>query len=486
MPLEGSSETNGLDPSIWKITSVAVLGSFLSQLDATVVNVSLSSLASELHSSLATIQWVTSGYLLALTLMLPLNGWLVDRIGAKALYLWCFSAFTLSSALCGLAWSANSLIGFRVLQGMSGGLLAPMAQMMMARAAPGKHMARVIGYAAVPILIAPILGPVIAGAILQYASWRWLFFVNLPVGVLAVVLAVLFLPGDREETRPRHLDLLGLALLSPGLVLFLYGSDHMGERMGLVTLIVSIILLATFFRTATNKGGDALIDLRLFKGKVFSASVITQFMANGIAFSGQMLIPIYLIRACGRSPSAAGWLLAPLGLGMMCCYPLMGTLTERFGIRKVSAGGAFLAFAGTLPFLYLASHGLVPAVLASALFIRGVGLSAVGVPSISAAYASVKRQDLPMATTALNIVQRLGGPTLTTLCATFLGWRLGSVHTDEARMLSSMSGAFTAGFLLLCALHAFLFIAAMRLPLSVEEKMEQHLEAPERLESIAE
>ena len=211
-----SSESDRLDPAIWKISSVAVLGSFLSQLDATVVNVSLAPLAAELHSSLSTIQWVTSGYLLALTLMLPLNGWLVDRIGAKALYLWCFSAFTLSSALCAFSWSADSLIGFRVLQGMSGGLLAPMAQMMMARHA-GKHMVRVMGYAAVPILFAPILGPVIAGAILQYASWRWLFLINLPVGVLAVVLAVVILPKDHEELRPRDLDLVGLALLSPGL-----------------------------------------------------------------------------------------------------------------------------------------------------------------------------------------------------------------------------------------------------------------------------
>ena len=218
------TDTARLDPLVWKITSVAVLGSFLAQLDATVVNVSLSSLAVDLHSSLATIQWVTSGYLLALALMLPLNGWLVERIGAKSVYLWCFSVFTLSSALCGLAWSTNSLIAFRILQGMSGGLMAPMAQMMMARVA-GKHMARIIGYAAVPVMLGPILGPVIAGAILQHASWRWLFLVNLPVGVLAIVLAVLFLPNDREETRSRELDLAGFALLSPGLVLFLYGSS---------------------------------------------------------------------------------------------------------------------------------------------------------------------------------------------------------------------------------------------------------------------
>src|ERR1700678_3384884 len=461
-----SAESGGLDPLVWKITAVAVLGSFLAQLDATIVNVSLSSLAVDLHSSLTAIQWVTSGYLLALALMLPLNGWLVERIGAKSLYLWCFSAFTLSSALCGLAWSANSLIGFRILQGMSGGLMAPLTQLMMARAA-GKHMARLMGYAAVPILMGPIFGPVLAGAILQHASWRWLFLVNVPVGVLAIVLAVLFLPNDREETRSRELDLPGFALLSPGLVLFLYGSDHLVERIGLPALLVSIVLLAAFFRMAIRKGDKALIDLQLFKRKTFSTSATTQFMTNGISFAGQMLIPIYLIRACGKSPSATGWLLAPLGVGMICSYPWIGALTQRFGIRKVSAGGAFLAFAATLAFIWLASHGLVPTVLACALFVRGIGLSAVGIPSISAAYASVRTQDLPMATTSLNIVQRLGGPTLTTLCATFLGWRLSAAPGPAVA-----SEAFAEAFGLLCVLHLLLFLATLRLPWLVPDATE--------------
>src|ERR1700733_13959424 len=186
----GGDDADRLGPGIWKIIAVAVAGAFMPLLSTTMVNVSLLNLAAELHASLSTIQWVTSGYLLALALMLPLNGWLVERIGAKALYLWCFSAFTLSSALCGIAWSANALIAFRILQGLSGGLMAPMTQMMIARAA-GKHMARVIGYAAVPVMLGPLLGPVIAGAILQHASWRWLFLINLPVGALAIVLAIL-------------------------------------------------------------------------------------------------------------------------------------------------------------------------------------------------------------------------------------------------------------------------------------------------------
>jgi EmrB/QacA subfamily drug resistance transporter len=464
MPLPVAlSETGRLPSSVLKISAVAVLGSLLSQLDATVVNVSLPSLAAELNASLATIQWVTSGYLLALALTLPLSGWLVDRIGAKALYLWSFSAFTFASALCGVAWSANSLIAFRILQGMTGGLLAPMAQMMIARAA-GKQLARVAGYAALPVLLGPILGPVIAGAILQHASWRWLFFVNLPVGALALLLATVFLPDDRRQGKRRPLDFAGLAMLSPGLVLILYGSDRVNHRLGIAALATGLALLACFVRTATRKGPDALIDLQLFKGRVFPISALTQFLSNGIVFAGQMLMPFYLIGACGRSPSATGLMLAPLGLGMACSLPSLGALTRRFGLRNVSAGGALLALLGTLPFLYLAGHGLVLALLTIALFCRGVGLGAVGIPSLTAAYVSVRKQDLPMATTSFNIVQRLGGPTLTTLCATFLAWRL-----NVADGSGNLFGAFVGAFALLCALHALLFVSALRLPASVDK-----------------
>ncbi len=452
------AEEGRLDPRVWKISAVALFGALLAQLDATIVNVSLSSLAADLHTSFSTIQWVTSGYLLALTLVLPLNGWLVGRLGAKALYLWCFSAFTLSSALCGLAWSAPSLIVFRLLQGVSGGLLAPMTQMMIARAA-GRHMARVAGYMALPVLLAPVLGPVIAGAILQYASWRWLFLVNLPVGAVALTLTVLFLPADRGETARRSLDWLGLALLSPGLAMFLYGAEQIGHTAGRAFLALGAVAIAAFLWTARRKGDDALIDLGLFKGKVFPAVSITQFLSNGGMFAGQMLIPAFLIQACGRSPAEMGWMLAPLGLGMMVTQPMMGTLTNRFGIRRVAAGGALLALLATTLLLLLALLGLHLFVLIPALFLRGMGMSGVGLPSLTAAYASVRRAQLPMATTSLNIVQRLGGPAMTTLCASLLAWRLGA----------AAPAAYAWAFLFLCALHAATLLATLRLPLRVGE-----------------
>jgi EmrB/QacA subfamily drug resistance transporter len=394
--------------------------------------------------------------------MLPLNGWLVERIGTKRLYLICFSSFTLSSVLCALSWSADSLIGFRILQGISGGLMAPLTQLMIARAA-GKHMVRVMGYVAVPVLLGPIVGPVVAGAILQHASWRWLFLINLPIGVLAIVLASVFLPSHDNGTRSqRRFDLVGFLTLSPGLVLFLYGSDHMNKRGGLVLLLLSVVLLATFFRKALKDGPRALIDLQIFRGEVFSASALTQFTVNGLSFAGQMLIPLYLILDVGMSPSATGWRMAPMGLGMVFTYPWVARLTQRFGIRGTSLRGALIAFLGTLPFLYLSAKHFSLGVLAVTLFVRGMGMSAVGIPSISAAYASVRKEELPMATTSLNIVQRLGGPTLTTVCATFLGWRMAFVHSADT------SSAFTTSFALLCGFHSVLILAARRLPLSLE------------------
>jgi EmrB/QacA subfamily drug resistance transporter len=450
-------DAQALHPSVWKSAAIAVLGSLLAQLDATIVNVSLSSLALDLHSSLSTIQWVTSGYLLALTFVLPLNGWLIDRIGTRHLYLWCFALFTTSSALCGLAWSAQSLIGFRILQGVSGGLLAPMAQLLMKRAA-GNQFTRVAGYAALPVLLGPLLGPVIAGAILHYASWRWLFLVNLPIGLLALVLAMFFLPDDKAERRPRELDWLGLFLLSPGLALVLFGTERIGGRTGRVALVAGALLFVAFLLVEKHKAERALIELRQFRRKVFAVAAVTQFLSNGVMFAGQMLIPLYLIQACGRSPAVMGWMLAPLGLGMMVTFPSLGFLTARFGARAVAAGGAALALGATLVLAWLASHGLEPFVLAPALFVRGMGLGAVGLPAISVAYASVERHDLPMAATTLNIVQRLGGPTLTTLCAVFLGWML-QVHAGDAS-----SSAWALAFLLLAALHALTLLATVGLP----------------------
>jgi EmrB/QacA subfamily drug resistance transporter len=434
----------------------------MTQLDSTVVNLSLATIRQALNSSIATAQWIVSGYLLALALMLPLNGWLVDRLGAKRLYLGCFSAFTLGSLLCGAARTMDELIWARVIQGMAGGLMAPMAQMMIARFA-GRHMARVMGYTVVPVLIAPILGPVMAGAILKYAAWPWLFYLNLPIGILGIGLAAFRLPRDQASVEKRAFDLAGFLTISPGLACLLYGLQHVSNREGVALLLAGSILLGAFVRHAMRKGNAALIDLRLFENRIFSTAAATQFLCNGMFYARQFLVPLYLISGCALSAPRAGWMMAAMGLGMMCSFPFMGFLTERFGCRAVSAGGALLALLAMVPFLWMIRTEFSPVWTVMSLFLAGAGQGTISIPSVSAAYASVARDRLAVATTAINIVQRVGGPIATTAIAI-------AMSVSAPHFPATGPRAFLVAFVLLSGLHLLVLGSASRLPVRIHQK----------------
>lgn len=440
---------------IWKIVTVVFFGPFLSILSATTVNVSLSTLGEDLDTSIGTIQWVASGYLLALALMLPLTGWMVDRFGAKRMYLGCFAAFTIASTLCGFAETAPVLITFRVLQGMAGGLIAPMAQMMAARHA-GDNMARVMGFVGFPVMLAPILGPVVAGAILEHASWHWIFFINAPFGVAAIALAALLLPKD-EELNPRPLDLTGFFLISPGLVLLLDGVQGMtgggNDALRGFEIGAGVVLVGMFIRRSRQLGKAALVDLRLFGRRTFAVAASAQFLANAGSFGGQLILPLYYLTARDVAPMATGLLLLPLGVGMAVSLPLMGRAVGWFGARRVAIGGTTLAFLGTVPFVFVGQEWPLW-FLVAVLFVRGVGLGAIGVPSLSLAYSSVPKSELANATTAVNIVQRLGGPVGTVALALLF----------QHLVVQSQSAAFSAAFALLCAMHLLCAAVVLFLP----------------------
>lgn len=451
-----------LDPRTWKIIGVVLLGPLMAQMDSTIVNVSLSSLRDALNASLSSAQWVISGYLLALALMLPLNGWIVDRLGAKRVYLICFSTFTLASILCGAARTIDQLICARILQGLAGGLLAPLAQMMLAGVA-GRHMARVIGYAATPVLLAPIVGPIAAGAILKYLNWSWLFYVNVPIGILAVVSAVLLLPKDQRVEFRRSFDLLGFLLISPGLASFLYGMEQLSHGSGKLFCAAGLILLSVFVWHARRAKANALIDLELFGNRVFSVAAVTQFLTNGVLYAGQFLIPLYLTLGCGLSAEKVGWMLAPMGLGMIIVYPMMGAMTDRFGCRTVAVGGILLNIVGTLPFLWMSYMGeFSSVVVAVSLFARGAGQGMTGIPTIAAAYASVPRAQLSLATTAMNVVQRLGGPIATTTLAIV-------ISLSGAALARLQPSLFIYPMLSLVVLQLVVLVPATRLPMRIPQ-----------------
>ena len=211
-------KTSVLTPELRRISSVVVLGSIMSILDTTIVAVALDTLGKDFHVPVSTIQWVTTGYLLALAIVIPVTGWAVDRFGAKPMWMMSLGLFIIGSSLCGLAWSANSLIAFRVLQGLGGGMILPIGQSILARAAGPQRMGRVMSVIGVPTVMGPVLGPVLGGLIVSNFSWRWIFYINVPIGIVTLLLSSRFLANISEHEKIRtSFDTLGFCLLGPGL-----------------------------------------------------------------------------------------------------------------------------------------------------------------------------------------------------------------------------------------------------------------------------
>jgi MFS family permease len=294
---------------------------------------------------------------------------------------------------------------------------------------------------------------------LKYLGWSWLFYINLPVGILAVVLAAWILPRDKPTTQKRPFDLTGFLIISPGLVCLLYGLEQLSHG-DIRVLVLGLVLLGVFLRHAHRKKSKALIDIELFKIRDFSIAATTQFLAVGIIYGGQFLIPLFLVTGCSFTASQTGWILGSAGVGMLCVYPCMGYLTDRFGCRAVASGGVLLNFLGTLPFLWMAFGGfsIVPALIG--LFVRGIGQGATGIPSIAAAYAAVPREKLSLATMAVNIVQRLGGPTITTVIAI----------TVSMSASSASAHAFLVPFAALIMLQLLVLAAAGHLPVRIHQE----------------
>src|SRR3954449_5609553 len=273
----------GLDREILKVASVVVLGAIMSILDVTVVNVAIKTLAVDFKTTLPTIQWVATGYTLALATVIPLTGWAADRFGTKRLYMTAIALFVAGSVLCATAWSIGALIGFRVLQGLGGGMLMPLGMTIMTRAAGPHRMGRLMAILGVPMLLGPILGPILGGWLIQVASWHWIFLINVPLGVVALIYAWFALARDSAK-RSESLDLVGVALMSPGLALFLFGVSSLPAENGdfgaprvWLSMLIGVLLMGAFV-WHSFRPEHPLLDLRLFRNRNLTVSIVTMFL----------------------------------------------------------------------------------------------------------------------------------------------------------------------------------------------------------------
>jgi EmrB/QacA subfamily drug resistance transporter len=411
--------THGHDPHaslkierhVWVISGVVILGMIMSILDTTIVNVALRTLGHELHSNISQVQWVVTGYLLSLGAVIPVTGWASRRWGARRVYLVSLVLFTAGSAACGLASSLPALVVFRVLQGVGGGMIMPVAQLIMAQVAGPQRMGRVMGVVSMPAMLAPIFGPVIGGAILEHLHWSWIFFVNVPVGAVAFALAWRMLPRtDSGEAGP--LDVLGLALLPTGAAAIVYGLSELGSGAGLGSTVVLApviagIALTIAFTLHALRIERPLLDVRLYANRVFAGASFTTFGLGAALFGAMILVPLYYQEVRGESVINTGLLNAPQGIGALVAMPIAGRLTDRFGGGRIALVGVSILGLSTLPLAFVGAHTSIVG-LSALLVVRGVSIGLSFMPAMTAAFASMRPDQLSDATPQINVLMRLG------------------------------------------------------------------------------
>jgi EmrB/QacA subfamily drug resistance transporter len=408
--------TDRLEPVLVRLIAVVLLGGMLGILNSTMVSVALDPLSEEFGASIGAIGWASTGFLLAVTALIPFTSWAVDRFGSKRMWLIGLTLFLAGSLACALAWNVGSLIGFRVVQGLGAGILDPLVLVLLARGAGPARAGRVMGLMGVVLSLGPVLGPVAGGAVLEGLSWRWMFWLSVPLGLLALLLAVKVVPADAPSgTEPAHrLDIIGLALLGPGfsaLVLALTQSAERGafvDGLVLVPIALGVAMLIGYATHALRvRRTPPLIDLRLFKSGSFTASVSVMTL-NGLAtFASLFALPLYYQQAHGHGTLAAGLLVTPIGLGAAVAMPLAGTLSDRIGSRSLAQGGAVAAALGGL-WLTQISADTSEVWPSAAALIMGAGMGFVGAPTMGSLYRTLPGPLVPQGSSVLYMLNQLG------------------------------------------------------------------------------
>lgn len=454
------------EPSLGRTAGVLIVGVLAVVFDTTIMSVALHTLSKDLNVPVSTIQWVTTGYVLALAATVPLSAWIQRLFGGKRAWMFALGLFLLGSVLCSLAWNAESLIAFRIIQGIGGGIMLPLMQTIVMQAAGGKNLGRIAATIGLPAMLGPILGPAIGGIILNWLDWRWIFWVNVPFCVVGLILAWRMLPKDvRPATRPR-LDVIGMVLLLPSLVLLLLGLSNSAGTDGFAAtdawlpLTIGAVLLAAFVVYALMRGDKALVDVRLLRHRsVWSASSLL-FLSGIAAYGIMLLLPLYLQQLRGADVLAAGLFLIPQGVGTLASRSLAGRLTDAIGARWVGVAGFAIVGLATIPFAF-STATTNEWYLMSVLFVRGFGLGAVVMPLMVASFQGLNRADIPHSSIITRTAQQLGGSFGTAVLAVILQ---AGLTTYAAQGTSGVATAYDQAFWWSIGFTALAAVLSLALP----------------------
>ncbi|GAA2871379.1 MFS transporter [Actinoplanes cyaneus] len=389
------------------------LGGLLVVVDTTVTVVAVPALVTGLHATLTEVQWVTTAYLLGIVAVIPLAGWSASRFGARRVYLVALGVFTLCSLLAGLAWNVAALAVFRALQGIGGGLLNPVGQAIGLRAVPRSHRGRLMSLLALPLIIGPVCGPPLAGWLIASASWRWIFLINIPLGVVAVIASARILPADpaRAPREPvERIDWAGLLLLSGGAVLIVLGGtllDHTWH--GITVLLTGLTMAGLFARRALRPAGPVtpLVDLRLLSRRPFRGGTAVMVCFSAAYFGSMVLLPLYAQGVRGDSAAVVGALSLPQAIAVGLTAQVASRLTDRVPPHRIVVAGTATGLAGAVGLLAATWADAGYPLLLAATVLVGVGSGGTLMPAMILVMRDLDGADTPRATTLLNLLQRL-------------------------------------------------------------------------------
>lgn len=393
----------------WLVATVFLFGLFMDLMDTTIVNVAIPSLSRDFNASTSAVEWTITGYLLSLAVFIPAAGFISDRFGTKRTFLTAIAIFVAASALAGQARSLQELVAFRFVQGMGGGMLTPVGTAMLSREFPGIERAKASAIISVPVVLAPTLGPVVGGYLTEYVSWRWIFYVNLPVGITGFLFGLRVLKEHKEEYAQRGFDLPGLVTGSGGAAMVLYALSRAGVASWTSREVVGFglggLALLAAFTWIELRVASPILDLRLFKRWFFASGNMMMAPAFG-AFGGFILIlTLFLQELQGYSPLQAGLIQAPGALGVAISLPLASRLYPTMGPRRMLMIGFALGALTILPFITIDLHTPVWVTI-SFLFLRGIPFAFAAVASQTLIYGPLESEKQGPASSIYNTLRQ--------------------------------------------------------------------------------
>jgi EmrB/QacA subfamily drug resistance transporter len=395
----------------WIVAAVVIIGVFMSILDQTIVNIAIPRPQTAFGADIHSVQWALTAYILTQGIITPTAAYFSERFGIKRFYIASLAAFTIGSALCGIAWSLPVLIFFRIVQGAGGAALFPLSITLLFREFPPQERGTAMGFFGIPALLAPALGPTFGGYLVTYADWQAIFYINVPIGIIGVILASIYLRDAAAELRMRF-DFPGFFFAAVGLGTLLYGlSDASTEGwsspkiIGFITAgILSLAIFVVVEIMMVRRERQPLLDLRLFGNGPFRASIIASVFVIFSLFGGIFLFPIYLQNIRGESAFQAGIILLPQAIASMVAVLVGGRLVDRFGVRAIMIPGLLVLAFATWQLSYLSvysSFGWIQVMLV----LRGLALGASIQPLTVAGLAEIRPRQLAQAS-SLNTVAR--------------------------------------------------------------------------------